>query len=151
MENPSTPLPVLRHPGRWLWLLFLIPIAIGLARLRFDVEIFDLLPNDLPAVQGLRIYQEHFSNARELLITVQANDAAQAESAARAIAEKLRAKTDLVSSVTWQPPWQEHPDQMAELIAYLWFNQPPTNFAELADRLAPDKLPKILATTREQL
>jgi predicted RND superfamily exporter protein/lauroyl/myristoyl acyltransferase len=119
--------------------------------LRFDVEIFDLLPNDLPAVQGLRIYQEHFSNARELLITIRANDGAKAESAARAIAEKLRTATDLVSSVTWQPPWQEHPDQMAELIAYLWFNQPPTNFAELANRLATDKLPKILATTREEL
>jgi hypothetical protein len=41
----------LRHPGRWVWLLLLVPVVIGLARLRFDVEVLDLLPGDLPAVQ----------------------------------------------------------------------------------------------------
>ncbi len=60
----------LKHPGRWIWLLFLVPAVIGLARLRLDVEIFNLLPQDLAAVQGLRIHQEHFANARELIITV---------------------------------------------------------------------------------
>ena len=77
MKNPG-----LRHPGRWFWLLLLVPVVIGLTRLRFDVEVFDLLPKNLPAVEGLKLYQERFAHARELLITVQAAEAQQVESAA---------------------------------------------------------------------
>src|SRR5438270_373871 len=103
--------PALKHPGRWLWLLLLVPVIIGLARLRFDVEVFDLLPTDLPVVRGLKLYQEDFSNARELIVLIQAQQAEQAETAARSIAEELRSHTELVSRVTWQPPWLEHPEQ----------------------------------------
>ena len=143
--------PTLRHPGRWLWLLLLIPVLIGLTRLRFDVEVFDLLPSDLAPVQGLKLYQEHFSNSRELIITIQARNTDQAEAAARNIAQALRDANDLVSTVTWQPPWLEHPEQASELIAYLWLNQPPEIFSELTNRLAPDKLVSTLAATREEL
>ena len=59
-------------PRHWPWLLALIPIAFGLARLRFDVEVLNLLPADVPAVRGLKIYQQNFANARELIITVRA-------------------------------------------------------------------------------
>src|ERR1700755_1916720 len=92
----------LHHPGRWLWLVLLVPIVIGLARLRFDVDVFDLLPSDLPVVQGLKLYQEHFSNARELVITIESSDAASSEAAAHAIADHLRPLTNLVSNVTWE-------------------------------------------------
>jgi predicted RND superfamily exporter protein len=143
--------PSLKHPGRWLWLFLLAPIALGMARLHFDVEIFDLLPSDLPAVQGLKLYQQHFANARELIIAVRAPAAEQAESAARNVAEALRKETALVSTATWEPPWLEHPDQAAELIAYLWFNQPPQVFAELTNRLAPDNLHTALNAAREEL
>lgn len=146
---PSSP--SLRHPGRWLWLILLVPVAIGLVRLRFDVEIFDLLPPNLAAVQGLKLYQRHFANARELLVTIKGADAEQTEAAALALATKLQSRTNLVASVTWEPPWLEHPEQAAELMAYLWLNQPPEAFRELTNRLAPDKLPKILATAREEL
>ena len=143
--------PSLGHPGRWIWLLLLVPVAVGLARLRFDVEVFDLLPTNLEAVEGLKLYQEHFANARQLIITLRAKDAETAEQAARAIAEKLGPHTNLVTGVTWEPPWLEHPDQVAELIAYLWFNQPPSAFAALTNRLAPGKLSSVLSETREQL
>lgn len=147
----STESPVLKHPGRWLWLLLVVPVMIGLARLRLDVEVFDLLPSDLPPVQGLKLYQEEFSNARELIITLQANSAVEAETAAQTLAAALQRSTNLVSAVTWRPPWEEHPEQAAELVAYLWFNQPPTVFAELTNRLAPDNLVATLAATREEL
>ena len=78
----------LKHPGRWIWLPLLVLIAIGLARLRFDAEVFDLLPSDLPVVQGLQLYQEHFANARELIVTLQATEAEQVEEAARSIADQ---------------------------------------------------------------
>jgi predicted RND superfamily exporter protein/lauroyl/myristoyl acyltransferase len=141
----------MKHPGRWLWLLLLVPVAIGLTRLRFDIEVFDLLPKGLSAVEGLKLYQQNFANARELLITLNGKDAEQTEAAARELAGELRAESNQVAGVMWQPPWQEHPEQTAELIAYIWLNQPPARFAELTNRLAPEKLGEVLSTAREDL
>lgn len=136
---------------RWWWLLFLLPVAAGIARLRFDAEVLDLLPGDVRAVAGLKLYQQHFANSRELIVTVRTADAADTRAVAQAIAEKLRAQTNLISEVVWQPPWQEHPEQTAELIAYLWLNQPPEVFKQLAGRLAETNLAGVLAATRDTL
>jgi len=134
-----------------LWFILPILCIIGFTRLHFDVEVLDLLPSSSRAVEGLKLYQQRFSNARELIITVQANEAESTETAARAIAEKLRQQTNLVTSVTWQPPWLENPGQSAELIGYLWLNQSSNDFAALAGRLAPTNLPALLASTRDDL
>ena len=136
---------------RWWWALLLVAICIGAWRLRFDVEILDLLPPEEPAVQGLKLYQKHFTNARELVVTVRASDAEKAEQFAGALAEKLRAQTNLVAGVTWQPPWLEQPGQLAEILACLWLNQPPEVFAALTNRLAPENIGALLAETREAL
>ena len=136
---------------RWWWLLLLVPIIAGLARLHLDAEMLDLLPANIPAVQGLKIYQQHFTDARELIITVRAPDPDTAEHTAKTIAENLQRATNLVAAVTWQPPWQEHPEQIAEFIAYLWLNQPPEKFAQLAGQLSETNLANVLASTRDQL
>jgi len=136
---------------RGWWLLLLGLLAIGVARLRFDAEVLNLLPDNVPAVQGLKLFEKHFTNARELIITVTATNAELAETATRAIAGRLRQQTNLVTEVIWQPPWLEHPEQTAELIAHLWLNQPPEAFAQLADRLAETNLPSLLAASRDQL
>ena len=135
----------------WLWLLLAAPVALGLWRLRFDVEVLNLLPDRSPVVQGLKLYQQNFANARELIITVQAPDADTAESSARAIAAALRARKDLVTEATWTPPWIEHPGQAAELMAFLWLNQSPAAFAELTNRLQGAPLAGTLAEARESL
>ena len=136
---------------RWWWALLLLPMAAGLARLHFDADVLNLLPSHIRAVQGLKLYQEHFANARELIITIQASDAEAAKSAAQSIAANLRRATNLVADATWQPPWVEKPEQMAELIAYLWLNQPPEVFRRLADSLVETNLAGVLAATRERL
>jgi uncharacterized protein len=136
---------------RWWWLFLLVPIIAGLARLHLDAEMLDLLPADVPAVQGLKIYQQHFTDARELIVTIRAPDRKTAEHTAQAIAEQLAPATNLVSNVNWQPPWQEHPEQTAELIAYLWLNQPPEKFAELAGQLSETNLANVLTATRDRL
>ena len=122
--------------GRWWWLALLLPMAAGLARLHFEADVLALLPSDIPAVCGLKIYQAHFANSRQLILTVQAVDPESAKAAAQAVAANLRHETNLVADATWQPPWQEHAEQMAELIGYLWLNQPPEVFAALAARLS---------------
>src|SRR5271167_1511367 len=136
---------------RWWWLLLLVPIIAGLARLHLDAEMLDLLPANVPAVQGLKIYQQHFTDARELIVTVRAPDRETAERVAKSIADDLLRATNLVATVTWQPPWLEHPEQTAELVAYLWLNQPPEKFAQLAARLSETNLASVLTATRDQL
>src|SRR5262249_46285207 len=86
-----------------------------------------------------------------LIITVKTTDADAAEAGAQKIAEQLRKQTNLVSSVTWEPPWLEHPDQAAELLAFLWLNQPPAEVHALTNRLDPNKLADILKSAREEL
>ena len=136
---------------RWLWSLVLIPLLIGGARLRFDVEVLNLLPSDSRAVQGLKLYQENFSNARELIISVKATDADTTETAARTIGETLRAATNLTAETTWQAPWLEHPNEAAELIAHLWINQPPQIFGVLTNQLRGTNALATLKTTQRQL
>ena len=140
-----------RLSRHWLWLLLALPVALGLWRLRFDVEVLNLLPPRSPAVQGLKLYQENFANARELIITIRAAEAEQAEAAASAIAGTLRRATDLAARVDWQLPWLERPGQSAELAAFLWFNQSPELFAELTNRLTDTAIAASLADAREQL
>ena len=135
----------------WMWLLGLVLLAVGIARLRFDVEILNLLPERLPAVRGLKTYQQYFSDSRELIITLEAHTPDEAESNARALARVLRGRTNLVEDVAWQPPWTETPAELSELIAFTWLNQPPAQFSELMNSLAVTNLTNVLNATREQL
>lgn len=136
---------------RWWWLLLLIPIVIGAARLRLDVQILNLLPADLPAVEGLRIYEENFSNARQLYVTLEGPEPDQVESTARTLAEVLRGHSNLVARVNWQPAWLEFPGQSAELIAYLWLNQPPAQVQALTNRLFGPDLTNALLEAQQRL
>ena len=82
----------MKFSRHWLWLLLLIPMGLGLWRLRLDVEVLNLLPDQFPVVRGIKLYQTNFANARELIITVQADDPEVTEIAARSIAV---ARTDV--------------------------------------------------------
>ena len=136
---------------RWWWVLLAVAICFGLWRLRFDVDILDLLPPDEPTVQGLKLYQQHFTNARELIVTLRAPESEQAERLAGLLAARLRQQTNLIADVTWQPPWLEQPEQLGELLGWLWFNQPPESFGTLTNRLAPSQLKSVLEQTKETL
>lgn len=93
----------------WFWLLLVIPLAIGFARLRFDTEIMNLLPEKLPVAEGLELYQQNFSDAREWIVTIEAPKAEDAEAVERLLTQSLRARTNLVAAVVWRPPWLENP------------------------------------------
>jgi predicted exporter/lauroyl/myristoyl acyltransferase len=136
---------------RWWWACLVVAMGLGLARLHFDVDVLDLLPGDEPTVQGLKLYQQHFTNARELIVALRAPDADTAGRIAEQLATRLRAETNLVAEATWQAPWMERPEQLGELLGWLWFNQPPADFNALTNRLAPGQLPVVLAETRDLL
>jgi predicted RND superfamily exporter protein/lauroyl/myristoyl acyltransferase len=136
---------------RWWWIWLALLVCLGLWRLRFDVDILNLLPPDEPTVQGLKLYQHHFANAQELIITLRAPEAERAERLASALATRLRQESGLVAGVSWQPPWMEEPGQLAELLGCLWLSQPPELFGTLTNRLAPDRLKAVLTETKEAL
>jgi uncharacterized protein len=136
---------------RWLLILLLPLILWGVFRLDFDAEVLNLLPSESPAVRGLQLYQEHFSSARELILALSAPTSEEAEFAAVALADILRADTSLGLEVSWRPPWQEYPEQAPELSAYLWFNQSPEVFGTLTNRLLGPNVARTLIEAREQL
>ncbi len=85
---------------RWWWVVLLIAVGLGQWRLRFDVDVLNLLPPDEPTVEGLKLYQKYFANARELVITLRAPEAEQAERLAGALAARLRQETNLIAGVS---------------------------------------------------
>jgi predicted exporter len=137
--------------SRHWWWLWLVPLALGLGRLRFDADVLNLLPAELPEVRGLQLHQRYFAPDTELLVTVSAPDAEAAARAAQRVAETLRAERTLVAAALWRPPWWENPAATAELLAWLWLNQPPAEFAALAGRLAPPQLAGHLENVRDRL
>src|SRR5277367_5322684 len=95
----------------WFWTILIMGLLViaGMARLRFDVDVLHLLPGDLPVVEGLKLYQQHFTDSRELILTVRSPDPAKTESSAKALVAALRNQPNLTESVLWQPAWQERP------------------------------------------
>lgn len=125
--------------------------VLGHLRLSFDTELLSLLPPGLPEVRGLALYQKHFSGKDEALMTYSASSPEAALAGARKIAEALRTRPDLARSVTWQPPWNEHPEAAAELLGWFWLNRPPEEFAKLAERLNVAQAPANLEAAVDRM
>ena len=125
---------------RWFLAMLLLAVIAGCFRLRFDVQILNLLPPSLKVVEGLKLYQDNFSNNRELIVSLRMADAPTADAAAGSLAGAFRAQSNLVESVRWRPVWLEDPTLSAELLAYIWFNQAPADFRALADQVGANQL-----------
>jgi len=141
--------------GRWKAFLGaclgIAVLLLGFSRLRLDVDVLGLLPAELPVVEGLRLHRQSFTSVGELLITLKGSDPNRTAGAARMLAEPLLQQKEWVASVVWRAPWLDQPEELAELTAYLWFNQPPARFHELAQRLAPANLDAMLQDARDRL
>ena len=127
-----------------------IILLVGFGRLRIDVDVFNLLPIDSRMVDGLKLYQQSFGTSRELIIALRSPDASQTEHAARSLAEEL-GRSDLTTRVVWRSPFREDPAALGEFLAYLWFNQPADNYAELTRKLQKDQLHLTLDSTLERM
>lgn len=141
----------MKRLGWWCGLCVLGLLMLGGMRLRFEADVLQLLPGDIPAVRGLQLHQRHFAAEGDLLLTVAAPTADVAEQAARAVAEALRDATSLVARAVWRPPWLDDPAAMADLVAWLWLNAPPDACQALSERLEPAMLEAHLAEVRERL
>jgi predicted exporter len=139
--------------GRVIW-IFVVGVAVvvttGLWRLRLDVDVFNLLPSDSRMVEGLQLYQRSFGSSRELVFSLRSPEADRTEAAARSLAETLEA-SGFTSDVIWRSPFREDPIQLAEFLAYMWFNQPPEAFQSVAQKLRGEQMEHTLESTLDRL
>ena len=136
---------------RWVFVAGLAAVlALGVARLRFDADVLNLLPVKLDVVRGLQLRQAHFSSADDTLLTVEAGDEATAAAAAESLALRLRL-SDRVAAAEWQSPFLEEPEALPELLAWIWLNRTPGEFDALVQGLEPDRAAAALAEAKETL
>ncbi len=138
---------------RAIWMLIgglAVVLATGFFRLRLDVDVFNLLPTDSRMVEGLKLYQRSFGSSRELVFSLRSASAEQTEKAARSLAEALDS-SGLTSDVMWRSPFREDPSQLAEFLAFTWFNQTPSVFETVSDRFQEGRLQQTLDNTLERL
>jgi predicted exporter len=139
--------------GRGIWILIAgaaVIVAAGLLRLRVDVDVFKLLPSDSRMVGGLQLYQRSFGSSRELVLSVRTPEAERTERAAQSLAQALNA-SGVTAGVLWQSPFREDPGQLAEFLAYTWFNQPPETFEDMARRFRDQEMKPTLEDTLDRL
>ena len=127
-----------KYLSRWRWVLLavlLLATGLGLSRIRVDANVLDLLPQDLVAVRGLKIFLGHFGQPRELIVMVEASDPAEAGALVDSLADDLRATSTL--AVHSAPPWAADPRELVPLAAYALLNQEPKKFQATLEKLSP--------------
>lgn len=134
-------------------LAFAILVAtLGLTRLRFDTDILSMMPGDLPEVKGLKAFHEAFARNDELIVVIQGgeDDIGSLGIAAESLAAQL-SKDGLARDVRWKPGWEEHPEGISELLAYLWLNGDPELTQERVAGLSPARSQDTLKTSLDRV
>jgi len=121
------------------WRIFFITCvvlttAFGLSRIRVDANVLDLLPQDLVAVRGLKIFLGHFGQPRELIVMLESEEASLASALTDSLANDLRAALPLI--VRSAPPWADDPRELIPLAAYVLLNQSAENFQQTLGKLS---------------
>lgn len=144
-------------PRRWIFLLlglFLVAGGagvFGISRLSYNVDLFDLLPKNLPGLNGTRLMRDAFQQRDRLVITLENKDAGKLHESAESLTAALRGRTDLCLQVKSGQTVMEDPDFLAGIAAFTWWNAPPEEVRALETSMEPDALPKKLAATLEEM
>ena len=114
----------------------------GLMRLRFETNILEVLPKDLPAVEALKVSQEYFDNDQQVILLVESETEEIFAEDAKELAMFLRDKL-APAQVLHQSEFEENPQAFAVALAEIWRFAHPEDVAELEKRIAD---PAALAT-----
>jgi len=142
----------MKQLSRWRFVLIaviLVATVAGLARIRVDANVLDLLPQDLVPVKGLKVFLGHFGQPRELIVVVEGKDAASAGDLANSLAGELRSSPELI--VHSAPPWASDPRELVPLAAYALLNQAPDKFQATLENLSPASAGERAAVAVERL
>ncbi len=119
---------------KWLiWPALALVVGIGISRISFNVDPLRLLPTNLPEVNGLGLFLEHFTRPDETIVTISGTDEEVVEEANRRLVERFRTTPGLADQIVDRAPWDD-PEGLSEVVAFALLNQPPEKFATLADR-----------------
>ncbi len=110
----------------WIALLLMVPLLVfGWSRLRLETDILATLPAEVPEVRALKLLRDGFAGGNDLIIALEAEDAAVAEEATAALAARLLARVDLVVEVRWAQPMDQLAGSGAALLAWAFENAAP--------------------------
>jgi hypothetical protein len=99
-------------------------------RLRLNSDIMGIFPQDIPEVKGLQNVRSEFMNEGELIVVMHNIDEEQIIELATHLKEK-----NIVAQARWRAQWLDHPDTMADLLAYLWWNGSEESVQGMTDRI----------------
>ncbi len=133
-----------------LLILLVSVLAGGLTRIGFEVDIVEMLPQQLKHVEAMKQVSQHFSQPGEMILTVEAEDPAQAKQFAESLASYLE-KSDVADRVISSSPLEDNKAALEEFLAYQLLNQEPDQFAEIAKRFDPNYASGILQQSIEEL
>lgn len=117
-----------------LLLLLVVISALGLVRLKFETDILEVLPRNLPAIQGLKDFKKHFSEDREVVVVLHSDVEEITEEDAEALAVYLRERWP-ESEVVYKSAFEENPELFAETVARIWSYAPAGEMEKLTARL----------------
>ena len=140
----------------WCSVVVLIIVCIGIlfTSLRLDSEIFNVLPDKFPSVQGLKIYDHDFEQTRELTLALVCDpqDVDKLEEFAPVFAERLRGQTWSARVLAGSPMTTADGIRDLQSIAVpLLLNLEPSAFDEAMSILQPDKIRDRLHRLRQQI
>ncbi len=133
-------------------LLLVIGFSVaGLLRLRFETDILEVLPRNLPSVKALKVSQKHFDNDQQVALLLQSGgDEIYEEDVAEFVAT-LREKL-APARVLYKAELEENPETFAGALAGIWRHAPPEVVLEMKSRLLdPGKLEAHLATVKDEI
>ena len=96
--------------------------ALSLMRVKFSASLYEMLPQDLPEVQGMDRLNRYFSRDEQLIVTLEAREAFVADEALSSLADHLEGEPELVSEVFRELSLNELVTEGGGLLAWLWLN-----------------------------
>ncbi len=110
--------------------------AFCILRVHFNAVLYEMLPPDLPEVQGMDRLNRYFSRDGQLIVTVKADEAFEAEEAMESLAKRLVVEPRLVSATFRELTLTELVTEGGGLLAWLWLNAPEGKLPTLGERFA---------------
>ena len=110
--------------------------AFCVLRVHFNAVLYEMLPQDLPEVQGMDRLNRYFSRDGQLIVTIKAEEAFEAQEAMDSLAKRLVVEPELVSATFRELTLTELVTDGGGLLAWLWLNAPEGKLPNLGERLA---------------
>jgi len=125
--------------------------AFCILRVQFNAVLYEMLPPDLPEVQGMDRLNRFFSRDGQLIVTMKAAESIEAEEAMESLAKRLVVEPGLVSATFRELTLTELVTEGGGLLAWLWLNAPEGVLPTLGDRFAEGRSKEEIASAMEAI